>query len=91
MSEVRHQEGRSRFELQTESGTAFAVYERDGDRWTFTHTVVPPEAEGHGVGSALVREALATVRAAGGRVVPQCPFVRAYLERHPEWQDLVAD
>ena len=91
MSEVRDNGARSRFELVTEAGTAFAAYTRDGDVWTFTHTIVPPEAEGHGVGSTLVRFALQTVDAAGGRVVPQCAFVRTYIEQHPEWQRLVTD
>lgn len=90
MSEVRDNAARSRFELETEAGVAFAAYVRDGDVWTFTHTVVPPEAEGHGVGSRLVSTALVDVEAAGGRVVAQCPFVAAYIERHPDWRRLLA-
>lgn len=73
-----------RFELPTDAGPAIAVYEADGDTITFTHTVVPPEVEGHGVGSRLIAGALADAKARGLKVVPQCPFVRAYLERHPE-------
>lgn len=80
----------SRFELPTDAGPAIAAYERDGDVITFTHTVVPREAEGHGVGSRLIAGALEQVRQAGLRIVPQCAFVRAYLERHSEWQDMVA-
>ena len=79
-----------RFELATDAGPAFAAYERDGDVVTFTHTVVPPAAEGRGVGGRLVAGALAQVRAAGLRIVPACSFVRAYVDRHPEWRDLVA-
>ena len=88
---VRDNPAHARFEVQTEAGTAFAAYERAGDRWTFTHTIVPPAAEGHGVASTLIRAALETVDAAGGRVVPQCSFVRAYIDRHPEWSRLLAD
>jgi predicted GNAT family acetyltransferase len=51
---------------------------------------VPRELEGKGVGSRLVREALAQARAASLMVVPQCPFVRAYIDKHPELQDLLA-
>lgn len=91
MSEVRHNEAGSQFELPTDAGLAFAAYRRDGDVWTFTHTIVPPEAEGHGVASTLIRFALETVDAAGGRIVPQCRFVRAYIDRHPEWARLVVD
>lgn len=91
MSEVRNNVARSRFELETQAGTAFAAYIREGDLWTFTHTIVPEEAEGRGVGSRLVHAALEVVQAAGGRIVPQCRFVAAYLQRHPEWQALAAD
>ncbi len=80
----------SRFELVTDAGPAFAAYEREGDVVTFTHTVVPPEAEGHGVGSKLIAGALAQVKGEGLKIVPACAFVKAYVERHPEWRDLVA-
>jgi uncharacterized protein len=66
-----------------------AAYERQGDRVVFTHTVVDPDAEGSGVGSTLVREALDDVRARGLRAVPHCSFVRAWIERHPDYADLV--
>jgi predicted GNAT family acetyltransferase len=51
---------------------------------------VRPEAEGKGVASELVRWALDDVRGRGLRIVPRCPFVAAYLKRHPEYADLVA-
>jgi uncharacterized protein len=52
------------------------------------HTEVDPQFEGHGLGSALVRGALDDIRARGLRLVPVCPFVRTYLERHPEDREL---
>ena len=51
---------------------------------------VAAAAEGQGVGAALVRHALDDARAHGWRVVPVCPFVRAYLARHGEYRDLLA-
>jgi predicted GNAT family acetyltransferase len=54
-----------------------------------THTEVPEEMEGHGVGSTLVRHALDDARERGLVVQPQCPFVRSYIERHDEYADLV--
>ena len=81
---------RSRFELEAEGHVAFAEYTRGGDRITFTHTIVPPALEGRGIGSRLVKAALASVRAEGLKVVPRCAFVRAYIERHAEEQDLLA-
>lgn len=53
------------------------------------HTEVDEAVEGTGVGSQLVRGALDDLRARGLRVVPLCPFVAAYLRRHPEYADLV--
>ena len=55
---------------------------------TFVHTEVPPELGGKGIGSKLVRGALDQVRARKLRVVAQCPFVKAYIEKHPEYADL---
>jgi predicted GNAT family acetyltransferase len=55
----------------------------------FTHTEVDPGLQGQGVAQALARRALDQVRAGGRRVVPQCPFIAAYIGRHPEYTDLV--
>jgi predicted GNAT family acetyltransferase len=87
---VRHDPGAHRFTLATDAGPAVLAYEPDGDRVVFTHTVVPEPAKGRGVGSALVRGALAEARARGWAVVPRCPFVAAYLDAHPAERDVVA-
>ncbi len=69
----------------------FAEYLRTGDRVVFTHTEVDPAFEGRGVGGAIARYALDDVRRRGGlTVVPSCPFIRAWIDRHPDYQDLVA-
>ncbi|MFD1148375.1 GNAT family N-acetyltransferase [Saccharothrix hoggarensis] len=73
----------SRFEVRLDGELGgFAEYVLAGDVVTFTHTEVA--IEGKGLGSKLVRHALEDVKARGLAVVPQCPFVRAYLEKHPE-------
>jgi uncharacterized protein len=54
------------------------------------HTEVGPAYEGKGVGGRLVAGALDAERARGGKIVPECPFVKTYLKRHPEYGDLVA-
>ena len=81
-----------RFEARDETGAVagFAAYERSGDRLVFTHTVVDDAFEGRGVGSTLVREALDAARGEGVHVEPRCSFVRAFIEQHPEYGDLVA-
>jgi len=66
------------------------VYRLRDSRITLLHTEVSPSVEGQGLGGRLVAGALDDIRARGLRVVPVCPFVRAYLRRHPDAADLVA-
>ena len=87
---VTHHAAASRFELQTPHGTAAAAYVPGEGRAVFVHTDVPPEDQGQGWGAALVQGALDQVRAMGWKAVPQCPFVQAFVERHPGYADLVA-
>jgi uncharacterized protein len=68
-----------------------AAYQRRGDQIRFTHTEVDPDAGESGLGSRLVRAALDDVRGKGLRVVPLCPFVRGWIERHPDYAELVED
>lgn len=65
------------------------AYRVDGDVVAMLHTDVDPRFEGKGVGSALATTALDDARSRGRRVVPKCPFVRRYVERHPEYADLL--
>jgi hypothetical protein len=79
-----------RYEIRVGDDVAgFAAYTRLPGVITFTHTEIDPAREGQGLGSTLARAALDDARAAGLRVRPRCPFVRAYIERHPEYADLV--
>lgn len=86
---VVHNSAESRFELPLEGKTAYAAYTIDGGTITFTHTVVPPELEGRGIASRLIAHALGDAKARGLKVVPQCPFVAAYIDKHPQWVDLL--
>ncbi len=89
---------RERYEARAGDEVAgFSIYERadpGGDGrgeplFVFIHTEVEPAYEGEGVGGTLVRGALDDVRRRGAQVVANCPFVRSWIERHPEYQDLV--
>jgi predicted GNAT family acetyltransferase len=81
----------NRFEITVDGQVAgFAAYQRRDGVIEFTHTEVDDAYEGQGLGSALVREALEAARRDGLRVVPSCPFVKEYIERHDEYTDLVA-
>ncbi|MBI1362222.1 MAG: GNAT family N-acetyltransferase [Alphaproteobacteria bacterium] len=55
------------------------------------HTLVPEELGGRGIGKALVEYMVKDVRERGLKIVPLCPFTRATLEKHPEWQDILRD
>jgi predicted GNAT family acetyltransferase len=87
---VRNNAALSRFELDADGGTAVANYEVGDGVITFTHTEVPPAARQAGIGSRLIREALETVRTLGLKVIPRCSFVRDYLAKHREFDDLIA-
>jgi predicted GNAT family acetyltransferase len=67
----------------------FAEYRQIRNRIVFTHTETLDAFAGHGVGSRLAAGALDDVRARGLRATPHCPFIRAYIERHPQYADLV--
>lgn len=88
--QVRDNPARSRFELDADGYLAFSDYRRDGAVLTISHTEVPAAIGGKGIGSKLVRGVLDLIRAEGLKVVPRCSFVRAYIERHPEYRDLLA-
>lgn len=90
VAEVIDRPERSRFELLVDGHIAFAAYRRDGDVLTLTHTIVPQALAGHGIGTALISGVLKQVRARQERIVPECAFVVAYLEKHPDERDLVA-
>ena len=88
--EVRNNEAEHRYELEVEGQLALAAYRLSDGRITFTHTEVPDALEGRGIGSKLVKAALEDVRARGLKAVPACTFVKHYMEKHPEVQDLLA-
>jgi len=80
----------SRYEVHVDGElTGFARYVRRGGRAYFVHTEINPAHEGEGLGSALARAALDAQRGLGEPVVPLCPFIRGYVERHPEYADVV--
>jgi hypothetical protein len=87
-SNVRDNIERRRFELDADGHVAFSNYSRTGNVFTIRHTEVPKELEGRGIGSALIRGVLDIARSQGLKVVPVCPFAKAYIERHPEYTDL---
>jgi predicted GNAT family acetyltransferase len=81
----------SRFEMPVEGHVAFVTYRRREDGViSLDHAEVPRALEGKGVGSKLVRATLDRVRGEGLKVVPRCSFVHAFIQRHPDYADLLA-
>jgi predicted GNAT family acetyltransferase len=90
LSDIRQNTARNRFELDMDGGLAIAVYRLGDGVMTFTHTEVPSDLRGRGVGSGFMRAVLENVRAQGLKVVAACPFVADYIDQHPEFADLLA-
>ena len=90
MNEVRDNRNRSRYELVVDGEVAgFVQYSMRGGRLILVHTEIDEARAGHGLASILVSGVLDDVRRRRLRIVPICPFVEGYIERHPEYDDLV--
>lgn len=85
---VINNDGAKRFEVTIGDDIAFADYMLAGTNIIFTHTEVPPAFEGQGVGSKLARTALDYAKDKNLKVQALCPFIAAYVERHPEYQSI---
>jgi uncharacterized protein len=86
---VRNDPAQSRFHTDVDGAGGQLDYRQDPGVITFLHTQVDDELEGQGVGSELARAGLDYAREQGLQVIPQCPFVRSYIEKHPEYNSLV--
>ena len=89
--DIRDNAAASRYELAVDGGVAFLDYKDSplGHR-LLVHTEVPAAQKGRGIGTQLVKGVLDEARARGRRIVPVCSFVKAFIERHPEYKDVLA-
>jgi predicted GNAT family acetyltransferase len=88
---VRNDPEAGRYEIvEGDRVLGVAAYEHRGSTLVFTHTEVDQDSGRSGLGSTLVRAALDDVRSQGITIVPRCPFVRGWIERHPDYADLIA-
>ena len=87
---VRDAPERSRFEITVDGALAgFALYRLAPGRITFVHTEIDDAYGGRGLGGQLARAALDAVRARGLAVRPDCPFIKGWIAKHPDYADLV--
>ena len=89
MTDIVNNKAQQRYELAVEGHIAATYYKVEGKIITFIHTEVPPELGGRGVASTLIRGALDQVRADGLKVIAQCPVVKAFIDKHADYQDLL--
>lgn len=87
---VENDVANQRFVVRQDGQVAVLVYQLTTGRIAFLHTSVPAALEGRGLGGALARHGLEHARTHNLAVLPYCPFVRGYIERHPEYQALVS-
>jgi predicted GNAT family acetyltransferase len=87
---IVHNAAAQRFEATVDGLLCVADYHLHGGVMSMTHTHVPDALQGRGIAAQLVRAALAHARAQQLKVEPVCSYVRAYMERHPDTQDLRA-
>lgn len=84
-----HNEAKKHFELHVNNHIAYIEYSGFGNQTSLIHTIVPKELEGQGVGKTLVEKTLTFLKEANKKILPFCPFVFAYIKRHPEWKAIV--
>ena len=86
----RNNKSKNRFELEIDDHLAFVDYEMSPGSIALTHTEVPKELGGRGVGSILAKAVLENVRAQGLKCEPRCEFIAGYIKKHPDFADLLS-
>lgn len=87
---IKHNPGAQRFEAFVDGLLCRSDYRMHGDTMMLVHTEVPPQLEGRGIASALVKAAFAHAAEVGWDVLPVCSYVRAWVQRHPEVEPQLA-
>lgn len=88
--QITHDPRRRRLQASVEGNLCVLDYTLDGSLMVITHTEVPPAVGGRGIAAALVRAAMELARDAGWSVSPACSYAAAWMQRHPEFEDLRA-
>lgn len=86
--DIVNNEPAKRFEVKLENDVAIVEYQLTASIITFTHTEVPPQFEGHGIAGKMAKVALDYAKSHNLKVLALCPFIKAYILRHPEYQSI---
>ncbi len=86
-----HNQQQQQFELHVPDGIAFVEYFTEGKKLYLTHTEVPESARGKGIASELIGQTLDYLKRHHFTLVPQCAFVSAYVDQHPEWRSILSE
>lgn len=90
-SKLIHNEASNQFEFQIDGQIAFVEYFTEGKKIYLTHTEVPESERGNGISTELVKQTLQYVKKHHWILVPQCSFVSAYVDNHPEWHSILSE
>lgn len=91
-SELIVNHNKNRFEFHIDNHIAFIDYSLTSENvMHLTHTEVPKELEGKGIGKNIVEKSLCHIKEQNYTVAPKCPFIVTYLNKHPEWRSILAD
>jgi predicted GNAT family acetyltransferase len=85
--QVLNDETKRKFYALADGHEVHIEYAHTAGVYNLLHTFVPEELRGHGVAEELVRSALDQIKALGANFIPTCPFVQAFLKRHPEYRE----
>lgn len=81
--------GQNRFELALDGGTALVAYRQDGNRLVLVHTEVPGQFAGQGIGSQLAKGVFELLRASGRKAVIRCEFLKGWVAKHRDYDDVI--
>jgi uncharacterized protein len=87
---VQHDERQRKFYAEIDGREAVIEYARMGDVYNLVHTYVPEELRGQRIAEKLAQGTLDEIRRQGARFLPSCPYIQAFLKKHPEYQEEVA-
>lgn len=89
--ELIKNESNRHFEMKVGENLAFIKYNKRGNKMALIHTDVEPALKGKGAATAIVEKTLDYIEKNNFKLIPICPFVAAYIKRHPEWKRIVAE